>query len=109
MLCPACGSTQFKEARQCPAHGGKPVCITCCMSCVEYSPDGIPCRWYIHHPVRDYAREIAGMKKRAGYMKEQMLALREQKKLGAARRLEEDWWLLWQRIKELEKEYEKES
>lgn len=104
MICPSCGSTSYRESRQCPAYGGTPVCISCCMSCEDYSPDGIPCRWYIHHPVRDIRKEIAGLKKKAELMKKKILAMREQRKFAAARRLEEDWWLLWQRIRELEEE-----
>lgn len=106
MRCPVCGSESFRESYQCPAAGGEPVCADCCKAC-EYrgAPgSGITCRWYIMHPVRDLDREIMCARRQADLMKKKADTLWSRGQNAAAARMEEEWRLLWRRIKELEEE-----
>ena len=60
MMCPVCGSTDFREARQCPLQNGEPVCIDCCKKCRYYSADTltVACRYSIEHPHIDLNDEL---------------------------------------------------
>lgn len=56
--CPKCGNDDYNESRQCPAFGGKPVCITCCYNCEDYDPENFQCRWHLRHPAIDHKGEV---------------------------------------------------
>lgn len=50
MRCPKCGKSDAREWRQCPEHGGAPVCVHCCEACPYYDPDGrsiYTCRYWL--------------------------------------------------------------
>ena len=63
MICPSCGSTQFKEARQCPRENDVPVCIDCCKKCRYFRSDpiSIACRFYIENPLRNLKSELTSI------------------------------------------------
>lgn len=65
MPCPECRNENYKEARQCPKHNGKPVCIWCCRKCIYYDPDplGIKCGWNIKHRTETPKEEIEKIEK----------------------------------------------
>ena len=44
--CPNCGKTNPSETRQCPKHGGLPVCIMCCKTCDTYDVGMFRCTWH---------------------------------------------------------------
>lgn len=51
-ICAKCGETFAKEWRQCPEHGGEPVCADCCKACEYYEPDCrsiYTCRFWIEN------------------------------------------------------------
>ena len=104
MICPSCGSTSYRESRQCPAHGGTPVCISCCYSCEYLAEDRIICRYRIENPVRSVADEIAGLRRRAEHKKRQSQSLRRKGMHFAAYKVEEEWRMIWRDIRELEEE-----
>lgn len=70
MRCPKCGGAGGREWRQCPEHGGEPVCVNCCKICSYYDPDGrsiYTCRYWLvkNREIRDQAmirklREMLG-------------------------------------------------
>lgn len=70
MRCPKCGKSDAREWRQCPEHGGAPVCVHCCEACPYYDPDGrsiYTCRYWLvkNREIRDQAmirklREMLG-------------------------------------------------
>lgn len=57
MICPKCGESDAREWRQCPEHGGEPVCVRCCKACSYYDPNGMSiytCRfWIVNRKARD--------------------------------------------------------
>lgn len=60
MRCPKCGKSDAREWRQCPEHGGAPVCVHCCEACPYYDPDGrsiYTCRYWLvkNREIRDQA------------------------------------------------------
>ena len=60
MRCPKCGESDAREWRQCPEHGGEPVCVNCCKICSYYDTDGrsiYTCRYWLvkNREIRDQA------------------------------------------------------
>lgn len=58
MRCPKCGESDAREWRQCPEHGGEPVCVNCCKICSYYDTDGrsiYTCRYWLvkNREIRD--------------------------------------------------------
>lgn len=106
MICPGCGSTSYRESRQCPIYNGEPVCISCCKSCEYYSADPIAraCRFYIVHPKKDYQRELEKIENQIN-MKEQKVDYfyRDNKPMIAQRIEGELTWLYEERRKLKEK------
>lgn len=52
MICPKCGESDAREWRQCPEHGGAPVCVHCCEVCSYYDTSGLSiytCRYWIEN------------------------------------------------------------
>lgn len=104
MNCPICGSGSYKESYQCPAMGGEPVCADCCRSCEYHGREGLRCRWYLAHPQRNIDEEINTLRRQADLLKKKKDALWERGKRAAAMTVEEEWRLIWQKIRRLEKE-----
>ena len=65
MICPSCGSRNFKESRQCPRENGTPVCIDCCKKCRYFRSDpiAIACRFYIENPTRNLKIELESIER----------------------------------------------
>ncbi len=86
MICPSCGSTNFKVSRQCPEYNGAPVCSDCCRRCKHYDQDNYRCKWYIANDRIDskeeakrLERQIYDIEKRAAYFYERSLPRKAEK------------------------------
>lgn len=104
MICPACGSTRFKESRQCPKYDGTPVCISCCYRCSYYNPEvgALKCRYYIYNPWIDYDGEIEKVSRRIHHKEKQIAHFYQKSMPRVAQRIEIEVMQLLKEKKELE-------
>ncbi len=106
MKCPKCGSTNYREARQCPKYNDVPVCINCCKNCEYYSADPVArtCRFYIVNPQKDYQRELEKIENKINTKEQKVDYFYRDNKPMIAQRIEgELTWLYEERRKLKEK------
>ncbi len=102
MRCPVCLSTEFRESRQCPAKGGKSVCISCCYKCAYLATDRIVCRYYTNSPEAKKLEELAGRRRRAAFLRKTADRLYARGQNYAASQKEAEWRHVLHDIKKLE-------
>ncbi len=104
MKCSICGGTGFRESRQCPAHGGKTVCISCCYKCSYHAADWIACRYYTNSPEAKILEEIAQKKKRAAFLKKTSERLWAKGMNYVASQREAEWRAVLKDIRKMEED-----
>lgn len=102
MICPVCSESGFKESRQCPAKGGRPVCESCCRKCNYRGEGGNPCRYYISSPEAKMMEELAGRRRRAIFLRKTADRLYARGQNYAASQREAEWRHVMRDIKILE-------
>ncbi len=105
MICPSCGSTDYKESRCCPLHDGQAVCVDCCKKCKNYDAIGlVACRHYINHPKKSYQDEIYKLNKKIETKKKTATALYRKNKPWIAEQVEAEIRALITEKRDLENE-----